>query len=75
MILAGRPVYLAENRQQRYPDEEPHMYRAPTPVEASGQILANLREQMGPEEKARFNRRLEAEHQELIATGRGHLEL
>jgi hypothetical protein len=45
------------------------MYRALTPVEASGQILANLREQMGPEEKARFDRRLETEYQELIAVG------
>ena len=51
------------------------MYTAPTPVESSGQILANLREQMEPEEKARFDRQLEAEHQKLIAIGQEHLEL
>ena len=45
------------------------MYIAPTPVESSGQILANLREQIEPEEKARFDRQLEAEHQKLIAIG------
>jgi hypothetical protein len=51
------------------------MYSAPTTVESSGQILANLHEQVEPEEKARFDRQLEAEHQKLIAIGRGHLEL
>jgi hypothetical protein len=30
---------------------------------------------MEPEEKARFDRQLEAKHQKLIAIGRGHLEL
>jgi hypothetical protein len=51
------------------------VYSAPTPVESSGQILTNLREQMEPKEKARFDRQLEAEHQKLIAISRGHLEL
>jgi hypothetical protein len=51
------------------------MYSDPTPVESSGQILANLREQMEPVEKARFDRQLEAEYQKLIVIGRGHLEL
>jgi hypothetical protein len=51
------------------------MYSAPTLVESSGQILTNLREQMEPEEKARFSRQLEAEHQKLIAIGQRHLEL
>jgi hypothetical protein len=51
------------------------VYSAPTPVESSGQILANLREQMEPEGKARFDRQLEAEYQKLIVIGRGHLEL
>ena len=44
-------------------------------MDPSGHILANLREQMEPEEKARFDHQLEAEHQKLIAIGRGHLEL
>lgn len=30
---------------------------------------------MEPEEKVRFDRHLEAEHQKLIAIGRAHLEL
>jgi hypothetical protein len=30
---------------------------------------------MEPEEKARFDRQLETEHQKLIAIGREHLEL
>jgi hypothetical protein len=51
------------------------MFSAPTPVESSGQILANLLEQMEPKEKTRFDRQLEAEHQKPIAIGRGHLEL
>jgi hypothetical protein len=35
------------------------MYSVPTPVESGGQILANLREQMEPEEKTRFDRQVE----------------
>ena len=34
-----------------------------------------LREQMEPEEKARFDRQIEAEQQKLLAIGRTHLEL
>jgi len=74
-VLAARPAIQHTNWQPRYPDEEPHMYSAPTPVKSNGQVLANLREQMEPEEKARFDRQLEAEHQKLIAIDRGHLEL
>jgi hypothetical protein len=35
----------------------------------------NLREQMEPEEKARFDRQVEAEHQKLIAIGNEYLQL
>ena len=35
----------------------------------------DLREQMEPEEKARFDRQIEAEQQKLLAIGRTHLEL
>jgi hypothetical protein len=35
----------------------------------------NLREQMEPEEKTRFDRQIEAEHQKLIAIGHEHLQL
>jgi hypothetical protein len=36
------------NWQARYSDEEPYMYSASTPGDFSGEILANLREQMEP---------------------------
>jgi len=35
----------------------------------------DLREQMEPDEKARFDRQIEAEQQKLLAIGRTHLEL
>jgi hypothetical protein len=35
----------------------------------------DLRDQMGVEEKPRFDRQVETEHQKLIAIGQGHLHL
>jgi hypothetical protein len=51
------------------------VYRAPTQVESSELILANLRDQIKPEEKARFDRQVEAQNQKLITIGQGHLKL
>jgi hypothetical protein len=42
---------------------------------STGQLLAELREQMEPEEKARFDRQVEAEQQNLIAIAQDHIEL
>jgi hypothetical protein len=39
------------------------------------QLLAELREQMEPEEKARFDRQVEAEQQKLISIAQDHIEL
>jgi hypothetical protein len=39
------------------------------------QLLAELREQMEPEEKARFDRQVEAEQQKLIFIAQDHIEL
>ena len=53
------------------------MYDELVQVEArsTGQLLAELREQMEPEEKARFDRQVEAEQQKLIAIAQDHIEL
>jgi hypothetical protein len=42
---------------------------------STGQLLAELREQMEPEEKARFDRQVEAEQQKLISIAQDHIEL
>ena len=72
--LQGSPIEHT-NWQARYSDEKPYMYSAPTLVDSGGEILANLREWMESEELAHFDRQVKAEHQKLITTGQGHLEL
>jgi hypothetical protein len=51
------------------------VYTEPAKIVPSGQVIMTLREQMEPEELARFDRQVEGEHQKLIAIGRQHLEL
>ena len=45
------------------------MYSEPAAIVPSGQTIMNLRDQIEVEEKARFDRQVEAEHQKLIAIG------
>jgi hypothetical protein len=49
-----------------YPDEERQAYSEPATAEPSAQVIMNLREQMEPEEKTRFDRQIESEYQKLI---------
>jgi hypothetical protein len=72
--LQGSPIQHT-NWQPWYPNEEPHVQNAPTPVESSGQILVSFCKQKEPDEKARIDRHLEAEYQKLMAIDRRHLEL
>ena len=58
-----------------YPDEERQAHSEPAAAQPSAQVIINLREQMEPEEKTRFDRQVEAEHQKLIAIGYKHLQL
>jgi hypothetical protein len=46
-----------------YPEEEPQAYNEPARVEAQSisQTITELRDQMGLEKKARFDRQVEAE--------------
>jgi hypothetical protein len=60
--LQGTPIQHTV-WQPVYPGEEQRVYNELVQVEArsTGQLLAELREQMEPEEKARFDRQVEAE--------------
>lgn len=60
-----------------YVEDQAQPYSEPARVQAqsTGQTIMDLREQMGPEEKARYDRQIEAEQQKLFAIGRAHVEL
>jgi hypothetical protein len=47
----------------------------PTQIKSSVYILANLRKQIKPKEKARFDRQVKVQHQKLIAIGEEYLQL
>jgi hypothetical protein len=76
-ILAARPLIQSTNWQLRYAEDQAQAYSEPARVQAqsTGQAIMDLREQMEPEEKAQFDRQIEAEQQKLLAIGRTHLEL
>jgi hypothetical protein len=71
------PPIQNTNWQPRYAEDQAQAYSEPIRVQAqsTGQAIMDLREQMEPEEKARFDRQIEAEQQKLLAIGRTHLEL
>jgi hypothetical protein len=56
------PAIAGINWQPFYSDEGRQAYTAPTQIKSSAQILTNLREQMEPEERARFDRQVEVQH-------------
>jgi hypothetical protein len=64
-------------RHPRHLEEEPQAYNEPARIEArsTSQTITELRDQMGLEEKTRFDRQVEAEQQKLIVITRDQVEL